>query len=90
VSEPRPTRAELAELGRSIEIALRPIRRAHPELVYAIAYGLPREGTSDVLAAATATNITDPQAAVVLLVHSAKEMQEQMVGPLDVARKPDD
>jgi hypothetical protein len=81
MTEPRPTKAELVELGRSIDIALRPIRQAHPELVYAIAYGLPREGTSDAIAAATATNITDLQAAVVLLVHSAKEMQEQRLDP---------
>jgi hypothetical protein len=79
--DPRPTKAELVELGRSIEIALRPIRQAHPELVYAVAYAVPREGTEDTLAAGTSTNIADPRSIVVLLAHSAKEVQEQMVDP---------
>jgi len=34
MSEPRPTRAEMAELGRAIQCALLPLK-AHPTLVTA-------------------------------------------------------
>jgi len=78
MSDPRPTRAEMAELGRAIQRALLPLLEAHPTLVYAMAYGLPREGPEQALAAATSTNITDARQVVTLLVHNAREMQDRI------------
>jgi hypothetical protein len=69
----------MAELGRSIQRALLPLCQAHPELAFAVAYSVPREGAEDTFAAGTTTNIDDLKALVRLLVHSAKEVHEQMV-----------
>lgn len=85
----RPTRAELIELGRDIAKAMSPLRRAHPELSYVIAYGLPREGEPDKLAASTVSNIDSPRVMVELLVHGAMEVKTQLIDPFQIELKPD-
>jgi len=85
--EPKPTKEELRELGKDIELMLRPLKLAHPGLVYAVTYGLPRESAPDTLAAATLTTEQNPERALVLIVAGAKHIQEQIIDPFYIRGK---
>jgi len=85
--EQKPTKEELREMGKDIELALRPLKLAHPGLVYAVTYGVPREGQDGILAAATLSTETHPERILVLIAAGARHIQEQLIEPFYIRGK---
>jgi len=86
--ELHPTKHELVELGKDIMEALRPLREKHSDLVVAIAFGLPREGSPEKLGTCTATNAPNPHDSFALFVNAAREIKVQMIDPFYVETAP--
>ena len=80
MTDPRPTKTELRELGIELMRTLQPVMEKHDGIRVVIAYSLPRADPG-IHGMSIACNELEPTLILQMLVHGARDVKEQMIDP---------